>query len=135
MAVPLPLCRHWMQNHHGRLALFGSTCFLLQFWRRTQISTRKPTKLFSDLQDEQMPLCFEFQGFSGDATNSNIVQSSKVHTCVVRSAYLVPHVREGQEGWAILQRQSLADVQLLPDSVTGAVIYQMYQKQLRSRVT
>lgn len=89
----------------------------------------------SDLQDEQMPLRFEFQGFSGDATNSNIVQSSKVHTCVVRSAYLVPHVREGQEGWAILQRQSLADVQLLPDSVTGAVIYQMYQKQLRSRVT
>eukprot|EP00438_Fugacium_kawagutii_P005301 Skav231731 [mRNA] locus=scaffold638:10945:15691:+ [translate_table: standard] len=87
------------------------------------------------------PDVFELHAFGGDATNSNLVQSSKVHTCVIRSAYIVPVSVDSdpgddgagqQEQYKILTRKCLADLQLLPESVTAAVIKEVYRKQFGS---
>lgn len=79
---------------------------------------------------------FEFHGFSGDATNSNLVQSSKVHTCTIRSSYVIPEGPEAPEGepqtYKVLMRKCLGDLQLLPESVTASVIIDVYRKQLKS---
>ena len=97
---------------------------------------REIDQLVADMED-LLPKCWEFQGFSGDATNSNLVQNSKVHTCVVRSAYVLP-TQQGPEGdwdqFKVLTKQCLTDIQLLPETVTSNVINKMYQKQLRSRL-
>jgi hypothetical protein len=78
---------------------------------------------------------FAFHSFSGDATNSGIFQNSKLHNCIVPSAYCF-EVRRGCEESLntlrfALSREYLSDLQLCEDG-TGEGAYAMLVKQLRA---
>jgi hypothetical protein len=77
---------------------------------------------------------FAFHSFSGDATNSGVFQNSKLHNCIVQSAYCLEVRRGCEEMLSALRfgvsREALCDLQLCEDG-TGEGAYAMLSKQLQ----
>lgn len=75
---------------------------------------------------------FEIHSFRGDATNSSVVQSHKVHTCQVMSTFQYPSQEssENECGFSIDWRVSFADLQFLPAS-SGQILHDVYVKHIK----